>query len=40
MAKLSKEDQAYYENLMYRLVLNTGSHMEEKVKNYRRYELL
>ena len=32
MANLSKEDQAYYENLMYRLVLNTGSHMEEKVK--------
>ena len=32
MANLSKEDRAYYENLMYRLVLNTGSHMEEKVK--------
>lgn len=32
MANLSKEDQTYYENLMYRLVLNTGSHMEEKVK--------
>ena len=32
MAKLSKKDQAYYENLMYRLVLHTGSHMEEKVK--------
>ena len=32
MANLSKEDQAYYENLMYRLVLNMGSYMEEKVK--------
>lgn len=32
MSNFSKEDQAYYENLMYRLVLNTGSHMEEKVK--------
>lgn len=32
MSKLSKEDRAYFENLMYRLVLNTGSHMEEKVK--------
>lgn len=32
VSKLSKEDRLYYENLMYRLVLNTGSHMEEKVK--------
>lgn len=32
MENLSKADQKYYENLMYRLVLNTGSHMEEKVK--------
>lgn len=32
VSKLSKKDRAYYENLMYRLVLNTGSHMEEKVK--------
>lgn len=32
MSKLSTEERNYYENLMYRLVLNTGSHLEEKVK--------
>lgn len=32
MNKLSTEERNYYENLMYRLVLNTGSHLEEKVK--------
>ncbi|MCR8968236.1 AAA family ATPase [Streptococcus zalophi] len=32
MSNLPKEDCKYYENLMYRLVLNTGSHMSDKVK--------
>ena len=32
LQKLSKQECTYYENLMYRLVLNHGSHMEGKVK--------
>ena len=32
ISSLSKEDQKYFENLMYRLVLNSGSHMKERVE--------
>jgi hypothetical protein len=31
LAGLNTNDKKYFENLMYRLVLNTGSHMQEKV---------